>query len=36
MLNELKKVTSWVSLNGGKLVTESGHWLNGVAHMVGF
>jgi len=36
LLNEYKKVTSWVSVNGGKLVTESGHWLNGVAHMVGF
>lgn len=36
LLNEYKKVTSWVSVNGGKLVTESGHWLNGVANMVGF
>ena len=36
MLNEIKKVTTWLTGLGGKLSAESGHLLNGIGRMVGF
>lgn len=36
LVNEYKKVTTWLTRLGGKLSTESGHLLNGIGKMVGF